>query len=503
MRTSRAILSFSSGLAFMALTLVLSVTTTPILLELLGDERVGAFRALTDWASNVLILELILSTSLLGMFSKSVSESKQSLEAVFSAAAVGYRYVAIGSIAFSLLAYSQIEKMVPVPQELVAELKWAWLVLLLSGLVVLLGPIRPYLEAQQRSYSVSLVLALQSITITAVSILCAWFGWGIPGQAMGSLAGTAVLATGLLLALNRFGKGLPWRLIVPKATGTELRRLVNLQWPSVGLRVSGQLGMMSDNIVVGIMLGPAAVVPFVLTQRIPQVVQMILQMVGSSTWAGFAEIYHTGQKLLLSKRVIEVTKLLSILGAAFFGPVIVFNERFIEIWVGETRYGGLELTLLACANIFFLAFGTFWGYLFVGTGKMKEVAGIGITSGVFNLILSILATWYLGILGPLVGSLVSQICITFPAYVILLRKHFDVSSRRLIMACFLPFAPAIPIIGFAFQLARLNKPGLFVLGLEAALLCCVVVVLQWCLVLSTENRNDLKLRFIAIMPIKT
>ncbi|HEY2857562.1 MAG TPA: hypothetical protein VGJ21_04050, partial [Terracidiphilus sp.] len=57
-RGRRSILNYLSSLAFAAITLLLSLIATPLLLRCLGQEKLGAFRATSDWGSYLTLLEL-------------------------------------------------------------------------------------------------------------------------------------------------------------------------------------------------------------------------------------------------------------------------------------------------------------------------------------------------------------------------------------------------------------------------------------------------------------
>ena len=69
-------------------------------------------------------------------------------------------------------------------------------------------------------------------------------------------------------------RALPTPPPTSKLLGQELWRLNR---PNFFLNLCGKLGLMSDQIIISVMLGPAAIVPFSLTCRLPQIAQKILQ----------------------------------------------------------------------------------------------------------------------------------------------------------------------------------------------------------------------------------
>ena len=59
-----------------------------------------------------------------------------------------------------------------------ADLRWAWIVGLASFLTLPLLPLRTVVEARQLGYVINLMLIVQSVFITGLSLTLAAFGWG-------------------------------------------------------------------------------------------------------------------------------------------------------------------------------------------------------------------------------------------------------------------------------------------------------------------------------------
>ncbi len=499
-RTRRAIHTLLTSVAFLGATLVVGIVSTPIFLRLLGDERVGAFRVATDWAAYLVLMELGLSGALRARFAKVVSQSEEATATAFAAGVTMYRRVTVwtliaaGGFAFAL------PWLIPVDASLQVELVIAWLLLTATSLTLLLGPVRPLLEGMQRGYVINNLLVVQSIVVTVTGVFFAWVGLGVASQALGTLIGACLMAGGLIWCLRATYPKLCHQLIHPKSNSDERIRLAKLNLPTFASRISGQVGVMSDNIVIGMLLGPPAVVPFFLTQRISLVAQGLLQSFSGSTWAGLADLYHRQEMGLLQTRVIELTRLITMVGVIVLAPILVFNRFFVTLWVGGDRFGGEWMTSLAVVDAFLLSIVSLWGLLFAGTEKIGLVAPVSVVSAVVNVIVSIVATYTLGPVGPLVGTLVALLAVQGTWIPHLLRSHFGISQRQLLVSMINPWIVASPLIGLAWWVVReypMCQPNNWLeLSVAVGGSSVLLLAVQWRCCLDAEHRNLWKRRVL-------
>ncbi len=490
-----------SSIALMVVTLLIGIVSTPILLRFLGDERVGAFRVATDWAGYLVLFELGLSGALRARFAKAVAHSEQAILLAFSAGVGMYRRVTARTLLAACAFAVVIPCAIPVESSLRAELVLAWLLLAVSSFGLLLGPIRPLQESVQQGFIVNHLLLLQSVTITAVGVCLAWAGWGLVSQAVGVLAGSLILGGVSYGWLKENYPSLCYQLIRPDPNIDEQKQLSKLSLPTFASRISGQLGMMSDNILIGFMLGPAAVVPFFLTQRISSIAQGLLQSFSGSSWAGLADLYHRQQCDLLRERVIELTQLITMVSVVILAPIIVFNRTFVTLWVGEERFGGESLTFIAVINALLLSLVSLWGLLFTGTEKISVIAPVSVASAIVNVIVSIPATYFLGLAGPLIGTLVALLLVQGTRYPALLNTHFGISRLAIFAALANPWLVSSPVIVAAWwgvhRYPKLQPESWLELAAAVGLMSISLSLLQWRLCFDGECRQLWKRRLLS------
>ncbi len=503
-RTGRSIGIFSTGLLLQVITLAIGLFTTPLLLHWLGDERYGAFRAATDWGGYVNLLQLGVGGSLMALFAKAIGQGDP--KAVRLTLATGIRVylqimgvMAIAGIALGLA----ITHLVQVKGELVGELQKGYWLGFLAIFLLPLTPFRLLTDASQRGYWTNVVSVLQSLLITSSTLLLAWLGWGIPGQFLAGLLGAVFFNFAMAWqGLKRYADVFP--LIANKLAQTNTRQqLWQLNWPTLLLNLSGQIGLLTDNIVISYFLGPAMVVPFFVTQRLAVLAQAQLQGVGNASWAALADLYAKEEYQLFNDRLVELTRLVSVMGLTFLVPIAVYNYRFIELWVGQGRFGGQALGALAAMNGFMLGIFSLWGWCFSGTGKVGKMVPLSLSWMIVNLFFSLVCTHFFGLIGPLLGSFVAYLSVNLWWFPLLLRQVFGTNLRQLFWAVGKPLGIGIPYALLIAGVGKTHQPwGWLGLAAEMALSAGLYMAIAWFIIFGPTERTLWNQRFKAMLKLK-
>lgn len=487
--------NYATLATFTATTILLGLFITPPLVRLLGDERYGASRMVVDYQGYLALLELGLGGALAPLLASAAARGDdRALRATLAAGLRAYMGVALAIVALGLLLLPWAPRLVPVAPGLRGDLRGAWVAVALSYGLIVLSPLRAFLEADQRGYRVNLILTGQAIVTAVVSLGLAARGWGITGQATALLLGN--LAGGLLLALDGLRRQ-PGALAaaVREPSDPEARAsLRRLGGPSLVLNLCGRVSLLTDYIVVGLILGPEAVTPLFLTQRLAALVQPQLLGIGNAAWAGLAQIHARGELDLFRRRLLEVTSLIAVLGAAALGPIVAYNHHFYKLWMPREPYLA-GVAPVAAANALLLGLVSFWSWCIVGAGRARQAVAPTAASAVVNLYASVALTGYLGAIGPLLGTLIAHLAVNLWALPVLLRKLFDVDPLALLLAAGRPLAWGVPYAAGLWWLARVHTPpGWPGLVAEMGLAALGFLGLAWRVVLSPDERTVWKER---------
>ena len=364
---------------------------------------------------------------------------------------------------------------------------------LVSTLWLPLAVFRPLAEAEQRGYVVSLLNTVQLITVMTTSVMFAAAGWGLVGLFLGLVVGGVLFQ--LVLAwveLRRYPDVLGGAAPVP------CPELWSLSWPNLLFNLASRLGLLTDNILVAAFLGPAAVTPFVLTQRLIQMASAQVTAIGSAGWAGLIDLHYRGEQAVFARRLAQLTRLTSVVGVALMLPVAVWNRDLVGLWVGQRNYAGPAVTWLAVTNMWWLAVSSNWGWLLNAGGKVRAVVPCILTSAGVNLAVSIVGTALVGLPGPLLGTSAGlwSVC-WWP--LLLVRREFGVGPSGLLMGAARPVLVAAPYaVGLVLLAGTVPAydPGWPGWAKWAALAGCLAgaaagyLVMAWTFALPAADRRE-------------
>ncbi|MCM2277969.1 MAG: hypothetical protein NDJ89_07810 [Oligoflexia bacterium] len=465
MRTKRTLRNYLTSVLYTGLTLVIGLVVTPILIRELGEVRYGAFRALLDWFGYLHLLELGLGGALLALLAREWGKGDRSgLVRILGTGIRAYGWVALGMLAFGAIFVLASPSLVKVPREDAADLRAGAALLLLQLLWVPLTPFRLVTEASQQSYRVHGLLSIQSLLMTGLTVLFAFFGFGIRGQALATVLALAPMPVALALFWRRAQPGLSEAVGQARLGSPEGQALRKMNRDVLIFDAAGRVSLLTDTLLIAYFLEARQVVPFVVSTRIIQIAQGLLQGVGNASWAAMAEIHARGDLRKFNEKLVEITGIIAVLAFAAFLPIAIRNGEFVALWVGSSRYAGDGVSFVAALNAGLLAVISFWVWCFSGTGKVGRLIPTWIAWAVLNLGASVLFTKTAGIIGPLLGTLVSYVVVSAWRTPLLLRKVFGTPLKPLLSALLYPMALAIPYAALLILAARSYAPGWWVIA---------------------------------------
>jgi len=259
--------------------------------------------------------------------------------------------------------------------------------------------------------------------------------------------------------------------------------------------------LVTDNIIIGGLVAPAMVVPFLLTQQLAILAQRQLQGVGNASWAGLIELQLQGKTELFNQRLIELTRLIAILAVAVLIPICAYDLNFIGLWVGPQRFGGESLVVLASLNAFLLAIFSLWTWCINGIGEVRMVMpGIAVQTAI-NFALSILLTLKLGLIGPVLGTTFGFLSVSIWYLPMLMHRRFDTRALDLFTAVGWPVASALPFAAIVWSLSRtLPVHGWFDMAAEMSVAALGYLVVWWAVGLSAGEKSLWRQRINLLIP---
>jgi O-antigen/teichoic acid export membrane protein len=481
MRTRRATATFASGLGIAAISSLLGLFATPFILHALGAERLGAFRALMELVGYLSLLELGQMSALQIAFARAHGEGDAQLEeTAFASGLRRYALVALSGVAGGAILFPLLGRFVPVSEALAGDRALGFVALVVGFATVPAHVLRAYLDANQRGAAGNVALMVQTALVISLSVVFSMGGGGITGQGAAVAIGAVVYAAGLAFACRaRLPEALRAALRRQSPDAEMERRIWRMNLPAFASGIAGRVCVLSDNLVLSAVLGPAAVVPFFLTQRLPLLAQSQLQGIGNSVWAGLSELHAKGEMQLFNQRVEQVTKLIAVLGAGGLAALVAANRTFVTLWVGADNFGGDLLTAISALNAVLISVLSLWGWCFSSAGDVRPLTPMMVVQAVVNLAASVAFTHMGWAYGPALGSLVAFAVV--PSWWIprLMKQNFQADWFRLARAALGPVlvgAVVAVLLRMALQqLPPLGWPGLIIfLGIAGPVSLLVV-----------------------------
>lgn len=497
-RVRRAGWTFVSSLGGTLSGVAVALIATPLLLRHLGDERVGAYRAASEWIAYIALLDFGIAGSLQVAFARAIATGDRAGVAgsVRAGVRAGLILGALGLILGLGLVAAAPHLLRDASAEVTAELRIGLLFALLGMVWAALLAFRPLAEAGQRGHIVQIALALQAWVTAGLMIGSAVAGGGLAGQFLAVAAGGGVSA--LILArdgLRRYPEilGRAPTIVLPVVFSGSM----------FAFNLLGRIGLHSDAIIVGATLGPSVVVAFAVTQRLLLLADAQVMALGAASWAGLAELDHSGRSELFNRRLIQLTRATGVFAFALIVPMAAAGRAFVSLWVGESRYGGDPLVAATAAYVWVHALAALWGWPLITTGRVRIVLPIYLVGIPLNVAISVGGALHWGVAGPALGSALSIALVWIPWLPLLLRREFGTPLRPLALAVLGPAALGVPCAAAFFAAARaypveaLDAPEpvrWLALGGGMATVTIAYSALAWALILPREDRAEIRAR---------
>jgi O-antigen/teichoic acid export membrane protein len=278
--------------------LITGFVATPFLLRWLGEERFGAFRAANDWFVYLGLLEFGVGGALLALLAQAVGRGDaRSIRSTLAVGIRAYLWISAAMVAAGMGLVLFITRLVPVSAAYTYDLQRGAFIGVFAFLLLPFGaPYKALAESRQQGYWIHALLLLQALSITGLALVLAYLGWGITGQFVALVFGALLFNAPLIWDGIKRYPGLLRSAIRDTPDPEAQRGLRRLNTPTFIYNVAGRFSFETDNIIVALMLGPVAVVPLFLTQKLIVMVQGQLTNVGNASWAALAELHFQGHR---------------------------------------------------------------------------------------------------------------------------------------------------------------------------------------------------------------
>lgn len=242
----------------------------------------------------------------------------------------------------------------------------------------------------------------------------------------------------------------------------------------------------SDKVLLGFLTGPILVTQYVITEYLIKAVQGTINNVVHGVLPGMGKLYGEGNYEKMDEARNQIMLLTWLLAVIVGSIVIVFNESFIQVWVGDDIYAG------QLVNIMILLVGI--QYLFINNDStlinlsldIKQKVFLGLAAAIVSIILIVLLIDDFGIAGLCAGLIIGRgiLTIGYP-YIInqKINKKFSIIPIRCVFATIMIWGSTLLISDSIFIT---NWIELIILVI---IFCAILIPVTFFLGIGKNNRN--------------
>ena len=475
-RTRRFLSGVALGYTYQGLVAVVSLWLTPFLLIHVGDSDYGLWLV----ASQIIAYLLLLDFGLLGLVPREIAF----LDSEHADASSLSNLVA--DIFRVLLWQTPLVALLCLAGWLLLPAGWEPLryplALVLTGFVVLF-PMRIFPAVlqglQDLAYVGKVQIVVWSLSV-AVTILLVLAGYGLYGLSLGWLVGQMVIGPACYLRIRRKhprvlggGRKLSW-----SNTRQHLQRGFWVHINQVGqILLSG-----TDILIIGWLLGPLAVVPYVITGKLVVLLGQQPGLLIQTAGPALSQLRATGNRARVGEVCAALALGVVVLSGAVFCVVLGVNEGFIGAWVGANQYAGMALTVLLLTVMIVRHWNVTVAYSVFAFGHERRLALTGLGDGVVTFLFALGLIWWIGPLGAPIGSLIGVLAVSLPANLRMLSRETGVPIRQSVRQLegwlfrFVPLAAAAAAVPYVTEAPSLWEIGIIAAGLGLLYLAIMLPV---------------------------
>ncbi len=395
------------------MTKVIGLAVTPIVLSYLGKDEYGIWIVIGSLVGYMGLMDLGITGSVTQLIAKSdCVENADKINSIvnnsfFLQVIIGSMIIVLGVILSSF--FPEWFEIHPDSKEM------AWMAFLLAaiGYGISLPPRTLQgliIGKQQIALSVWLEFFMFILT-TALNLGMLHLGFGLISLPIGTIIVRLLSYAVYFKMAKRTFPQLHLSISYFKWQEAKSILSVSLIWFIGGM--SAAIIYSSDTIIIGSVIGTGIVTVYALTYRLSEVFRHFIYTISGTAMPGMGQL--SGQGEIEKIRNIFFIMFPFIMNVTFSAVlfIILFNEAFIGLWVGEELYGGNDLNIVfALTLLTTVVFHSFSVILSSGL-NLKAIAISRSLEAILNIVLSLWLVQDFGIVGVALGTVIASVMTSF------------------------------------------------------------------------------------------
>lgn len=406
--------------------LLVSAATVPLTVRYLGAEGYGLWITISSATTMFFVFDIGIASTLTNLISEAYAKDDKEQAAGYFATAfwlVTCISIVLGLAGWVLWSFipwiSIFHVQDPVQARDTSHAMAAAFVVFLLALPA--GIASRVLGGYQELHVSNLFAGGGSVLSLLVVIAVIHFHGSLP-YLVGGFAGSSVVANAAcLLWVCMFHK--PWMRPWPQRIKPEcIGRIFRTGTQFFAIQLAGLVIFSSDNLVISHYLSPAYVTPYAITWRLVGYATAVQALIIPALWPAYSEAHANGDLRWIRVTYVRV-RWISVAALVVVCSTMLFAGReIIRIWAGPAAVPSDLLIQLMCVWIVICVFTTNQSCLMGATYRVARQAIYGSLAASVNLTLSILWVRTIGMVGVLLGTIVTYLVFIVLIQVLEVRK---------------------------------------------------------------------------------
>lgn len=352
--------------------LLVSLLITPLMVAKLGDDLYGVLQVVGITLGFFGILDLGIGGAATRQVAAYTAKGEHDKVNRVISTFLGF-YLVVGTlVGLAILALSNtfVTTWLTIPKDLQRVALTAFYIAGPSFLVTMVNGVFSSIPGSLQRYDVATKVGISlSVVSNAVAVTLLWMGKGIVELQLSGLI-IAVLTLPLYYAIAK--RLIPTLKIRPHADFAMLRELFSFGGWFLLSSIAVMLLYQMDKLLVGSMLGVAAVTFYTVPSGLARQVQGLTAAATNVIFPMSAELFETDRHESLAKLYLESTRMVYILVTIVAVPLAVFADKFLGFWIRPemAEKGGLAMVLLVVTYYLLASTSSAWG-IANGSGHVK------------------------------------------------------------------------------------------------------------------------------------
>jgi O-antigen/teichoic acid export membrane protein len=445
-----AMTTMSSGMS-RAVGILAGLITVPLTFRYLGPERYGLWMVMVSMIGAMGFADLGIGNGLVNTISEAHGKDDHSLAREYISSA----FVMLSAIA-ALLAIAAVIAYPFLPWMRLFNVKsaavaaegsraiivlYAWFVISIPLGVV--GHVQWGLQRGFVSQAVSTVGGLAGLAMILVVVaLHGSLVWLVFGSTVGSISSMSANSWVLF-------RSDPWLLPSFRAFRfSAAKKILNLGLLFFVLQCAVVVSYTSDNIVIAQVMGAAAVAAYAVPQKLFNPVSQVFGMAVAPLWPAYGEAIARGDVAWVKRTFRGALKLALGITIPSCTLLALAGPWILRVFFGKALHAPMSLLIVLAVWGVVSAVSATCSIFLNAAGALRIQAIFAVICSSLNLGISIVLTRKYGVIGVCLGSIITQVLIAHPLFVVLIRKLFRDLGRAKALSAVEPVAdpaPAIPI----------------------------------------------------------